>query len=90
MRFARLPGPQTNPDEVAMAFRTLLLAPHTHELSGVPRCGALILLQNSLHYRGIQKSSRSWLNGKFVNLLVPAAYLIGALPPRRILVDEEF
>jgi len=32
------------------------LAPHTHEPKGVPRCGALSLLQKPLHHRGVKLS----------------------------------
>ena len=46
--------PRARASKILLAPMKISLAPHKHELSDVPRCGALSLLQKPLHYRDIQ------------------------------------
>jgi hypothetical protein len=54
-----------------------LLTPHTNEPRDVPRYGALSLLQEPLHLRGIQQIAL-WLNVKFWE---PREWLTGDCQP---------
>ena len=60
---------------VAVAF----LAPHTSELRDVPYCGALSLLQKTLHYRGGGSSeTAATLNVKLCVLVVVVVVVVVA------------
>ena len=59
-----------------VAPSTALLAPHASGPKDVPRCGALGLLQKTLHYRGDPSETAPGLNNAKFSILVVVVMVV--------------